>query len=185
MLLYAILIENENNMPNNPSTLQNRSSKIIGRFANLRPEIDPSDRVSNELTDKMSIVDLIPCSFNIGYGSKMPDFNIESMTKELLNLITPTLIFEEPIEAYREACEFYGLIPVDYLKVYLTDMSTGVDQITNTYDKNLISSTLESEIVLPLTLTFTVILSPPLPLFLSAGTTASPLCNWYSPVDGT
>ena len=131
-------------MPNNPSTLQNRSRKIIGRFANLRPEIDPSDRVSSEITDKMSIVDLIPCSFNIGYGSKMPEFTFESVSKELLNLITPKLMFEEPIEAYREACNFYGLIPVDYLKVYLTDMSTGVDQITNTYDKNLISSSLES-----------------------------------------
>jgi len=108
----------------------------IGRIPNMRPEIDEDGRISDYLKSKMSIVDIIPCLFTVPYS------NILSAT-EMKNT-APTISYEAAVDSFKKISATYGLNPYSFLRLYLTDMTSSTDEMSNEYTKNIIDDTLNS-----------------------------------------
>jgi len=108
----------------------------IGRIPNMRSDIDPEGVISNYLKSKMSVIDLIPCLFTVPYS------NILSAT-EMTNT-APTLKYEGAINSFRQICLGYGLKQYSFLRLYLTDMTSSTDEMSNEYTKNIIDDTLNN-----------------------------------------
>jgi hypothetical protein len=124
--------------------LPNASEFIeIGRIPRLRPIIDKTvddngHTLSEQLKKRMSVVDLIPCKFEVFESNMLQqDGNVSDKFR-------PSIIYQIPIENFKIQCKVYGLIPYQFLRLYLNSMSSVDDNITNTYTKNIIDDTLNS-----------------------------------------
>lgn len=124
-------------MANNNYTPKSEEVLEIGRIPRFRSEIDPDERISKYIKSKMSIIDLIPCMFNVPYSNI---FNLLTDTKSVL----PKIEYKKAINDYRSICDNYGLYPYSFLRLYLTDMTSSTDEMSNEYMKNVIDETLNS-----------------------------------------
>lgn len=115
----------------------------IGRIPKLRPEIDPvhsdgSDNISEYLKKKMSVIDLIPCTFTTNIS------NILNSNSHITKNFQPEIKYQDAASDYSSILYSYGLMPYSFLRLYLTDMSTVTDEMSNDYAKNIIDDTLNS-----------------------------------------
>jgi len=115
----------------------------IGKISKLRSEIDPSQdtskNISEQLKNRMSVIDLIPCSFKVNLSTALkPEEN--DFTKAFI----PTIKYKDAVNDFIYMLLSYGLESCDFLRLYLTDMTASTDELSNTYDKNVIDSTIDT-----------------------------------------
>jgi len=114
----------------------------IGRIPNMRSEIDPqqtedpNSNIAGYLKSKMSVIDLIPCLFSVPYSNILSATNMANTA--------PTLKYESAINNFRQICRGYGLKEYSFLRLYLTDMTSSTDEMSNEYTKNIIDDTLNN-----------------------------------------
>ncbi len=114
----------------------------IGRISVLRKEIDQihgnnaHGTITTELNKRMSVIDLIPCSFTVPYGTAIENFNAADLK--------PTIEYTKAIEFYQKVCAGYGLEAYEFLRIYLTDLTTVTDDMQSEYQKNILDETLDS-----------------------------------------
>lgn len=117
----------------------------IGRISTLRSDIDPPEHsdgslnISKQLKSRMSVIDLIPCQFNISLSTILKSDNSDFSDKFI-----PDITYKKAIEDYNWMLWSYGLDSCDFLRLYLTDTTSSTDEMSNTYDKNVLDSTLDS-----------------------------------------
>jgi hypothetical protein len=120
----------------------------IGRIATLRKEIDQahidnSDNVSVQMKKKMSIIDLIPCLFKVDYSS------ILETNKPVSEKFKPEILFQDACVDFASIQATYGLGstgPTNYnfLRLYLTDMTSATDSMSNDYMKSVLDDSINS-----------------------------------------
>jgi hypothetical protein len=123
----------------------NDGIREIGRISKLRSDIDPPEHsdsslnISTQLKYRMSVIDLIPCQFNISLSTILKSDNSDFSDKFI-----PDITYKKAVEDYNWMLWSYGLDSCDFLRLYLTDMTSSTDEMSNTYDKNFMDSTLDS-----------------------------------------
>jgi len=122
---------------NNITDSQKEEYLEIGRISKIRKEIDPDNRISTQLKKRMSVIDLIPCNFKV-------DLSTILSTKDLTKKFKPTIEYKTPIDDFASTQWSYGLKPYAFLRLYLTDMTSASDDMSNEYGKNIIDSGLDS-----------------------------------------
>ena len=117
--------------------------KEIGKISKLRSDIDPlqatSKNISEQLKSRMSVIDLIPCSFDIKLTTALKPENVD-----LSKAFIPTIKYKNAVNDFIYMLLSYGLESCDFLRLYLTDMTSSTDELSNTYDKSILDSTLDS-----------------------------------------
>lgn len=129
---------NDLNIKNNNDLLR------IGKPCAYHDSVDPDHRIGNFLRSRMSIIDLIPCTYKL-------DFSKATDQGENSSGLVPQISYEA-MEDYQKTCESYGLNSVAALRLYTTDDTTASDSIQNTLKDNYFQSGLNiiSEKVSPI-----------------------------------
>lgn len=135
------------NSPDNPSVVstsegitetQKDEYLEVGRISKMRSEIDQGGIISDQLKKRMSVIDIIPCLFRVNYGSMLGG----ELT--LTDKFKPTVEYKKSIDDFASTQWSYGLKPYAFLRMYLTDMTSSSDDMTNEYGKNIIDAGLDS-----------------------------------------
>lgn len=101
----------------------------IGNHLALREEIDPDFRVTKIIRSNLSVVDLIPVDYSLMWQSIF-DKKQYAISYD----------FDTPISNYRKRCVDYGLEGVDGLRLWLTDDSQASEEISNSFEQNIIET---------------------------------------------
>lgn len=101
----------------------------IGNHLALREEIDPDFRVTKIIRSNLSVVDLIPVDYSLMWQSII-DKKQYAISYD----------FDTPISNYRKRCIDYRLEGVDGLRLWLTDDSQGSEEISNSFEPNIIET---------------------------------------------
>ena len=112
----------------------------IGKPYLFRKEIDPNGIGKETLEKKMGIIEITPCKWNF----PIPDVeNIQSL--KLSNISKPKVTFFDAIQQFQNDCGNYQL-KNNYsgIRLHLTQQSTSDDIISNTYDPNVLESTIDT-----------------------------------------
>lgn len=107
----------------------------IGRISKLRKEIDEKQEVTKYLKKRMSVVDIIPCNFNVPYATIL-----ENPT----SFFKPEIKYIDAIGKFKGQLMSYGLKQYSFVRLYLTNMTSQSDSFSNDYTKNIIDSTIDS-----------------------------------------
>lgn len=111
----------------------------IGRVPNIRADIDQTQRITTSLKDKMGIIDIIPCNFEVKYSSMLSVENDQIKTD-----FSPNILYDDAITNFILSCTSYGLSGYEFVRCYLTDMSTVSDDMSNEYTKSIIDDAFSS-----------------------------------------
>lgn len=122
-------------MADNTKNAQNLNEKggelyNIGNHLALRYDIDPDYRVTKIIRSNLSVVDIIPVDYSLKWQSVI-DKNEFAISYD----------YDSPIKDYKRRCLDYGLEAVDGLRLWLTDDTQAYEEITNTFDANIIENT--------------------------------------------
>ncbi len=117
----------------------------IGKPVKFSPKIDPLNRISDYIRNKMNIIDLIPCDYSIELMDKIVNGSVENMkAKDFLNDIVPKTTYQRSIKKYGDLVESYGLTRAAGVRIFTTDETVATDEFRNQFDNNIISSSLNS-----------------------------------------
>lgn len=124
-------------MPDNTSAETKTFSgqlRKIGNYLSLREAIDPGHKISNMIRSNLSTVDLIPVDYAIrlDYVAKRQS----ESTKDFAIAYD----FDTPTANYSKRCQTYKLDGADGVQLWLTDDSQSYEEITHTFDNNVIET---------------------------------------------
>jgi hypothetical protein len=117
----------------------------IGKPCAYHPSVDPQHRIGKFLRGRMSIIDLIPCSYRINFSKGMDKQNDSSG-------LLPQVVYDDSIEEYTKTCQSYGLDPYAAIRLFTTDDTTASDTFSNVLKDNYFQSGLNqmSEKLMPI-----------------------------------
>lgn len=106
--------------------------KDIGNLLKLRETIDPNYHVSNHIRDGLSIVEILPTSYTLHLA------NANKKTGQL------AISFDDETGSnnFKEILSKYNVTPYDGVRLWTTDETTTQDEISHTFDENLIEKAL-------------------------------------------
>lgn len=105
----------------------------IGKPCVYHESVDPNHRISNFFKTRMSIIDLIPCTYKVDFTSAIDD---DSSASGLL----PQIEYEDAISRYKNHCDHHGLPPRSAVRIFTTDDTQASDQFTNQLKENYFQS---------------------------------------------
>lgn len=124
-----------------PDNTQQQSSggisgelRKIGNYLGLRQEIDPNHRITNMIRANLSTVDIIPVDFAIRLNY------IANRQSNSSKDYAIAYDFDVPTANYRKRCQTYKLDGADGVQLWLTDDTQAYEEITNTFDNNIIET---------------------------------------------
>jgi len=104
----------------------------IGNFIKLDEKIDQESRVTNYVRNNLAVVDLLPVDYkltiaNLGNAEWATEYQFESAQKP-----------------FQESCDKYGLESCKGLRLWITDDTTAVDDISSDFELNVIEKAMNS-----------------------------------------
>jgi hypothetical protein len=104
----------------------------IGNFIKLDPNIDQESRVTDYVRNNLAVVDLLPVDYNLTIGN-------------LGNAAWATTYdFKTAVAPFQESCDKYGLEACEGLRLWITDDTTAVDDISSEFELNIIEKGMNS-----------------------------------------
>ena len=104
----------------------------VGKPCVYHESVDPNHRISNFFRNRMSIIDLIPCTYKFNFSaSKEGDSPAAG--------ILPQIDYGRT-EDFEKKCSHHGLPGVKAIRMYTTDDTTASDQFTNSLKDNFFKS---------------------------------------------
>jgi hypothetical protein len=108
----------------------------IGKPCAYHDSVDPNHRIGNFLRSRMSVIDLIPCTYKLDF-SKATDESTDSSG------LVPQINYDA-MDDYKKTCQSYGLNQITALRLYTTDDTQASDSIQNTLKDNYFQSGLNA-----------------------------------------
>ncbi len=115
---------------------------VIGKPSKFHKEVDQYDRMGTLIKQKMNIIDIIPCDFDIDLFKASSKSNASEYTG--FEGLKPNVTYGAATEKYSENCYFYDLEEVKGIRIYSTDETTISDSIVNQYNPNIAQSFVNS-----------------------------------------
>ena len=111
---------------------------VVGRPYAFNAQVDPYKRLSNYIRTKMSVIDLIPCSYTI-------DFKKVEESKGFGNSGVYTMDYTTKIDEFRDLCIHHGLTkplnshtcPWSGVRLYTTDETSATDSFNVQYKDSM------------------------------------------------
>ena len=104
----------------------------IGKPSAFHNSVDKDHRVGKFLKSRMSIIDLLPCTYKINFAAGME-------TGDNAAGLMPEIEYDV-MKEYAKTCVSYGVNSVSGIRLYTTDSTTATDSITNSLKDNYFQS---------------------------------------------
>lgn len=108
--------------------------EVLGDPFRFMDMVDPASRAYLFLKSRMSVIDLYPCEYGLGFFSGKQEGSPENQID--FSQFKPTIDHASAMETYSKMCSLYQIPARSGLRLYLTDETTVTDQIVSSYKDN-------------------------------------------------